>query len=146
MRAFRYTQRFEQSREEIFAFMMNLSTAPRWRSLVRHIEVEGGGPLRQGSVLLLTLDVGGKTMQVPSEVLVYEPPHRYSHRNITNGVAMTFEYCLETDVNGTTVYLNGDIRPYGLMWLFLPFVWSTFSGRYRGQLAALKQAMEMKKN
>ena len=146
MRAFRYKQRFEQSREEIFAFMMDLSTASRWRSLVRHIEVEGGGPVRQGSVLLLTLDVGGKTMQVPSEILVYEPPHRYGQRNITNGVAMTFEYCLETDADGTTVHLNGDIHPYGLMWLFLPFIWRTMSVRYRGQLAALKQAMEKQKS
>ena len=143
MRAFRFQQRFEQSREEIFAFMTDLSRAPRWRSLVRHIEVEGGGRVRQGSVLLLTLDVGGKTMQVPSEVVVYEPPQRYVHRNITNGVEMIFEYCLETDGNGSIVRLNGDLRPYGLMWLFLPFIWSTFSSRYRGQLAALKRAMEI---
>jgi|SRR6185437_2618711 len=146
MRAFRYKERFEQSREEIFAFMMDLSTAPRWRSLVRHIEVEGGGPVRQGSILNLTLDVGGKTMHVPSEVLVYEPPHRYSHRNITNGVAMTFEYRLEADGNGARVYFDGDVRPFGWMWLFLPVIWRTISGRYRGQLAALKRAMEQQKN
>lgn len=146
MRAFRYKERFEQSREEIFAFMMDLSTAPRWRSLVRHIEVEGGGPVRQGSILNLTLDVGGKTMQVPSEVWILDPPHRYGHQNVTNGVAMTFEYCLETDVNGTTVYFNGDVRPYGWMWLFLPLILRTMSSRYRGQLATLKQAMEKQKS
>ena len=145
MRAFRYKLHFEQSREEIFAFMMDLSTAPRWRSLVRHAEVEGGGPVRQGSILNLTLDVGGKTMRVPSEVLVYEPPQRYAHRNVTNGVAMTFEYSLETDTQGTTVHLAGDIHPYGLMWLFLPIILRTMTSRYRGQLTALKQAMEMGK-
>ena len=145
MRAFRYKQHFEQSREEIFAFITDLSTAPRWRSLVRHCEVEGGGPMRQGSIVLLTLDVGGKTMHVPSEVWLYDPPHRYGHQNITNGVKGVFEYCLEADVNGTMVYFSGDVHPYGWMWLFLPLIWHTISTRYRGQLAALKQAMEMKK-
>jgi hypothetical protein len=146
MRAFRYKLRFEQSREEIFAFMMDLTTAPRWRSLVRHMEVESGGPVRQGSILNLTLDVAGKTMHVQSEVLICDPPRRYAHRNITNGVEGRFEYCLEAEGNGTTVFFNGDVRPYGWMWLLLPFIVRTASGRYRGQLAALKQAMEMKKN
>ena len=146
MRAFRYKERFEQSREEIFAFMMDLSTAPRWRSLVRHIEVEGGGPVRQGSILNLTLDVGGKTMHVPSEVWALEPPHRHGHRNVTNGVEIRFEYRLQADVDGTTVYFDGDVRPYGLMWLFLPVILRTISSRYRGQLAALKQAMEKQKD
>jgi hypothetical protein len=145
MRAFRYKQHFEQSREEIFAFITDLSTAPHWRNLVRHCEVEGGGPMRQGSIVLLTLDVGGKTMRVPSEVWLYEPPHRYGHHNITNGVKGVFEYYLEADGNGTTVSFSGDVRPYGWMWLFLPVILRTLSYRYRGQLAALKQAMEMKK-
>lgn len=145
MRAFRYKERFEQSREEIFAFMMDLSTAPRWRSLVRHIEVEGGGPVRQGAILNLTLDVNGKTMYVPSEVWMLDPPHRYGHQNITNGVKGIFEYCLEADAQGTTVYFNCDVRPYGWMWLFLPLILRTMTSRYRRQLATLKQAMEMGK-
>jgi Polyketide cyclase / dehydrase and lipid transport len=145
MRAFRYQEHFEQSRDEIFAFMMDFRTAPRWRNLVRSIEVVGGGPMRKGATMLLTMEVGGNTIQVPSEVWAYEPPHRYGHWNTTNGVSGKFEYRLEPDATGTNVFFIGDIRPHGWMWFMLPWILQSLWVRYRGQLATLKRAMETQK-
>lgn len=142
MRSFRFSQHIERPREEVFAFMVDFRTAPRWRNMVRRIEVMGGGPVQQGSKLLFTLDVMGKTRQGEVEVWLYDPPHRLGQRNTANGVSGVFEYILEPDETGTTVTLTEDIRPHGLMWLFLPLLLLGERRRFRGQLPALKRAME----
>ena len=111
MRAFRYTQHIDRTREEVFSFMMDFSTAPRWRNMVTRLEVVGGGPVRQGSILLLTMDVLGKTIQVESEVWCYQPPHRIGQRNTRSGVTGVFEYILEPDRTVSNRHLHMRYSP-----------------------------------
>ena len=144
MHAFRYSEHIDRPRDEVFAFMMDFRTAPRSRNMVRRIEVIGGGPARQGSILLFTMDVMGKTRQGEVELWLYEPPHRFGQRNTVQGVSGVFEYILEPDATGTTVVLTGDIRPHGLMWLTLPWLLRSSHYRFRNQLATLKRAIETK--
>ena len=51
MRSFTYTIHIDRSPETVWAYMMDFNQAPRWRNLVRHIEVLTPGPLRVGSEL-----------------------------------------------------------------------------------------------
>jgi hypothetical protein len=142
MRAFRYSQHIERPRDEVFGFMMDFRTAPRWRNMVRRIEVIGGGPVQQGSRLLFTMDVMGRTLQAEVELWLYEPPHRFGQRNTRQGVSGVFEYILEPDGSGTTVVLTGDIHPHGSMWLALPWLLRSIRDRFHDQLATLKRAIE----
>ena len=144
MRAFRYVERIERPQEEVFAFMMDFSTASRWRNMVRRIEVVGGGPVQQGSKLLMTMDVLGKTVQGESEIWRYEPPRCVGQRNTRSGVTGVFEYILEPDQSGTTVIFTCDLYLHGLTWLALPWVLRSNRNRFRDQLATLKRAMEQK--
>jgi hypothetical protein len=144
MRAFCYTQHIERPREEVFAYMMDFSTAPRWRNMVRRIEVIGGGTVQPGSKLLFTMDVMGKTKQGEVELWCYEPPYRFGQTNTRGGVTGVFEYVLEPNGTGTQVSFTGDIRPHGLMWLALPWVLKSSRIRFRDQLGALKRAIEQK--
>lgn len=68
MRSFTYSAHIDRAPERVFAFMMDFNNAPRWRSLVRRLEVVGGGPVRRGSQVVVTMDVMGKTRQGVSEV------------------------------------------------------------------------------
>lgn len=142
MRAFRYDQHIERPQEEVFAYMMDFRTASRWRNMVRSIEVVGGGPVHEGSKLLMTMDVMGETRRGESEVWRYEPPHRVGQRNTRSGVTGVFEYILEPDTVGTKVTFTCDIRPHGMMWLALPWVLRSNRKRFRDQLAMLKRAIE----
>ena len=142
MHAFLYSQHIERPREEVFAYMMDFRTAPRWRNMVRKIEVIGGGPVQQGSKLLFTVDAMGETRQGEVELWLYDPPHRFGQRNTAQGISGVFEYVLEPDAAGTTVTLTGDIRPHGLMWLMLPMILLRQRRRFRDQLGSLKRAME----
>ena len=142
MRSFRFSQHIDRSRNDVFAFIMDFRTASRWRNMVRRMEVVGGGPLLEGSKILLTMDVMGKGIQLEAEVWRYEPPHRFGMRNTRQGVTGVFEYVLEPDASGTTVTFTCDIRPHGLMWLTLPLLLFSNRNRYRDQLMALKRAMD----
>src|SRR6202041_2817958 len=113
MRAFRYVQHIERPQEEVFAFIMNFSVASRWRNMVRRVEVVGGGPVGQGSKLLMTMDVLGKMLQLESEVWCYEPPHRVGQRNQRSGVTGVFEFLLFFNDTATTEIYTCDIRPHG---------------------------------
>lgn len=146
MRSFRYSQHFDRSAEEIFAFMMDFRTASRWRNMVRRMEVVGGGPVREGSKISLTMDVMGKVVQLDGEVWRYEPPRRFGMRNTRQGVTGVFEYVLEPDGSGTMVTFTCDIRPHGLMWLTLPLLIPGNRNRYRDQLTALKRAMDQQQS
>jgi uncharacterized protein YndB with AHSA1/START domain len=142
MRSFTYTEHIERTPEQVFAFMMDFPQAPRWRSLVRRIEVIGGEPVRQGSEVLLTIDVMGKTRQVVSEIWSYDPPRRLGFRNTADNITGQFEYVLSAENSGTRVRMTCDICPRGLMWLLIPWIRRSHRARYSDQLARLKAAME----
>ena len=60
MRSFTYSAHIDRRPDEVFAFLVDFNSAPRWRSLVRTIELVTPPPLREGSRLLVTFDVMGK--------------------------------------------------------------------------------------
>ena len=142
MRSFTFTREIARPPGDVFAFITDFSNAPRWRNLVRRIDVIGNGPVQQGTELAVTLDVMGKELQVVSEVFAFEPPRRIGQRNVANGVAGTFEYVLEPTARGTKVTFTCDVRPYGRMWLLLPLLIHSHRARYRDQLSTLERAME----
>ena len=142
MRSFTYSEHIERTPDQVFAFMIDFAQAPRWRSLVRRIDVVGGGTLHQGSELLLTIDVMGKTRQVVSEIWSYDPPRRIGFRNTASNITAQFEYVLAPEGSGTRVVMTCDIRPHGLMWLLIPWIRRSHRMRYSDQLTRLKAAIE----
>jgi hypothetical protein len=142
MRSFTYSQHIDRMPEQVFAFMMDFKSAPRWRSLVRRIDVVGEGPVRQGSEILVTIDSMGKTRQVVSEVWSYDPPRRLGFRNTASNITGQFEYVLTPDGSGTRIVMTCDVRPRGLMWLLIPWIRRSHRLRYSDQLARLKAAIE----
>jgi uncharacterized protein YndB with AHSA1/START domain len=142
MRSFTYIERIDRTPEQVFAFMTDLRNAPRWRSLVRKMEVERGEALREGVHLLVTIDVMGQTRIARSELWAYEPPRRIGFRNEEQNITGEFEYVLDPVAGGTEVVFRCDIRPKGLMWLLLPFILRGNRTRYRDQLQRLKAEVE----
>jgi hypothetical protein len=121
---------------------MDFSRAPRWRTLVRTIEVITPPPLAVGSQLRIIMDVLGKQREAISEVWAYDPPRRFGQRNTARRVTGTFEYLLEPDGTGTRVRFTCDVRPHGVMWLLLPSLIRSSRYRYRDQLSVLKREIE----
>ena len=91
MRSFTYSIHIDRSPDKVWAYMMDFSKAPRWRNLVRDIEVLTPGPLRAGSELKITFDMMGKVRNALSEVWAYEPARRFGVRNSEQNVTGIFE-------------------------------------------------------
>lgn len=144
MRSFTYTIHIERPPEQVWDYMMDFSQAPRWRNLVRQIDVITKGPLRVGSELLVTFDVMGKVRRAVSEIWAFEPGRRYGVRNTEQNVTGVFEYTLAPESNGTRVTFTCDIRPHRLMWLVLPFMLRSNRARYVHQLPNLKTEVEQR--
>ena len=142
MRSFTHTAYIERTPEQLFAFMIDFSKAPRWRSLVRRIDIVGNGPVHQGTQILVTIDVMGKTRQALSEIWSYDPPRRLGFRNTASNVTGEFEYVLAPEGSGTRVTMTCDIRPHRFMWLMIPWLLRSNRARYTDQLARLKAAVE----
>ena len=142
MRSFRQTVRIERSPAQIWAYMMDFSTAPRWRNLVREVRILSDGPLRPGSELQVTFDVFGRVRTTRCEVLAFETARRFGLRNVTPKVTGTFEYTLAPEGTGTIVTFSCDLRPHGVMWLLLPMMIRSNRARYAQQLTNLKREVE----
>ena len=142
MRTFTYSAHIERSPDEVFAFMMDFSTAPRWRSLVKRLEVVGCGPVHRGTQVVVTMDVMGKVKQTVSEIWSYDPPRRVGFRNTESNITGQFEYALAPERDGTRITFTADVRAKGFMWLVLPLVIRSHRARYREQLDRLKAVVE----
>jgi hypothetical protein len=142
MRSFTYTEHIDRAPERVWAYMMDLSKASRWRSLVRTAEIVTPGPLGVGSQLRVVFDVRGRTRALVTDVWSYEPCRRFGLRNTERNITGRFEYRLEPAGTGTRISLSCDIRPHGLMWLLLPFLIPGNRARYAQQLPNLKREVE----
>ena len=142
MRSFTYSIHIARSPEQVWDYMMDFSQAPRWRNLVRQVDVITKGPLRVGSEMLVTFDVMGKVRRVVSEVWALEPARRFGVRNTEQNVTGVFEYTLAPENKGTRVTFTCDVRPRRLMWLLLPWLLKGNRTRYTEQLPRLKQEVE----
>jgi hypothetical protein len=142
MQSYKYTIRIDRRPEQVWAYMMDFSKAPRWRNLVRQIEVLTPGPLCAGSELKVTFDILGKVRTAISEVWAFEPARRFGVRNTENNVTGVFEYALVPDAGGTIVTFSCEIQPHGWMWLLLPWLLKGNRMRYTEQLPRLKQEVE----
>jgi len=142
MRSFAYTIHIERSPERVWDYMMDFSLAPRWRNLVRQVDVITSGPLRVGSEMAVTFDLMGKVKRAVSEVWALEPGRRFGVRNTEQRVTGAFEYTLAPESNGTRVTFSCDITPHGFMWILLPLLLRGNRMRYAQQLSNLKKEVE----
>jgi hypothetical protein len=137
-----YEIHIDRRPEQVWAYMMDFSKAPRWRNLVREVEVLTPGPLRVGSELKITFDVRGKTRKAISEVWAYAPARRFGVRNTEQNVTGIFEYTLVPDAAGVNVTFTCDIHPHRWMWLLMPWLLKGNRMRYQEQLPNLKHEVE----
>ena len=145
MRSYTYTIYIERRPEQVWHYMMDFDNAPRWRNLVRQIDVITKGPLRVGSEMLVTFDIMGKVRGVVSEVWAFEEGRRFGVRNTEQKVTGLFEYTLAPELTGTRVTFTCDIRPRSYMWLLLPLLIRSNRARYAQQLPNLKKEVEARR-
>ena len=142
MQSFKQTIHIDRSPAQVWAFMMDFSKAPRWRSHVREMRIMTDGPLRVGTELQITFDLPGRVRTIRCEVWAFETARRFGVRSNSRKAMGSFEYLLVPDGGGTLVTFSCDLRPHGLMWLLLPVMIRTNRGRFAHHLRNLKREVE----
>ena len=142
MQSFKHTIHIQRSPAQVWAFMMDFSTAPRWRTHVREMRILTDGPLRVGTELQITLDLSGRIRTARCEVCAFETARRFGVRSTTKKATGTFEYLFAPDEGGTLVTFKCDLRPHGVMWLLVPLMIRTNRERFAGHLSNLKREVE----
>jgi uncharacterized protein YndB with AHSA1/START domain len=143
MRLVRRTTWISRPPEEVFDFFVDFSQASRWRQYVRTMEPIDDGPLRAGSRIHVTMDIGGEAYPFDLDVLAIERPSLWRHRTDEKDFFGYIEYRFEAEQAGTRVTMLVEAKPVGLYgWLGLPLVWLGRNRAYTEQLPRLKQAME----
>jgi uncharacterized protein YndB with AHSA1/START domain len=140
----RHTTVINRPPEAVFAYFTNFADAPRWRRLVRSMVKCGEAPLAAGSVIRVTMDVSGQTMEFDLKVLDFDPPRRWRHvANDSADLKTEVEYQFEPAGAGTRVTMVLHVVPNGLYgWLAMPLVLLTGGRSYRDQLPRLRQVLE----
>ena len=142
MRSFKHTIHIQRSPAHVWAFMMDFTKAPRWRSGVREMRILTDGPLRVGTELQVTFALPGRLHTTRCEVCAFETARRFGLRSTTKKATATFVYLLAPDSGGTMMTFTCDLWPHGVMWLLLPLMIRTNRERFAHQLPNLKREIE----
>jgi uncharacterized protein YndB with AHSA1/START domain len=125
---------------EVFAFLADGETGPRWRSGVLDVRLRSG----QGEGAIYEQGVKGPFgRRVPAdyEITAHEPPRRIAFRAIAGPVRPEGAYELEPVDGGTRVTFSLSCSPRGFAKLMTPMVAKTMRSEV-AQLERLREVLE----
>jgi uncharacterized protein YndB with AHSA1/START domain len=88
--------------EDVFAYVTDPSRFTEWQDAVVGAQLQGDGPIKQGSRITLTRRMGKREQTMTSELTAYEPPRHWAFR-VLDGPVRAFG-------NGRLEPLNGGER------------------------------------
>lgn len=89
--------------EDVFAFVADLSNAPRWQNGVVEAGLTSDGPMGVGSTFKYVAQVFGAQLDTRGEVTEYDPPRRYGWKSTSGPFPMHGATALEPADGGTRV-------------------------------------------
>jgi uncharacterized membrane protein len=127
--------------DEVFAFVADGTTAPRWRPAVLDIALESGSGLgaryRQG-----VAGPGGRRIAADYEVVAYEPRRRLGFRATAGPVRPTGEYRFEAVPEGTRLTFSLDAQLSGIARLLMGRAVQSSMDAEVGSLDRLRSILE----
>ena len=128
--------------QEVFAYVADPSTTPRYSSTWLESALVGSGPMRVGSQVKRVARFLGWRLEVTAVVTDYEPNRKLSGRSIGGPIPGTIEFLFEATERGTRVRVNVDAQAEGLYKLADPVLSGVAKRAWDTDLAALKALME----
>jgi uncharacterized membrane protein len=118
----------------IFAFLLDGTNNPSWRSAVLSIRRQDGSPTGEGAVYRQQLKgPGGRPITGDYEIIEAQPNSLIVFRVIAGPARPTGTYHLSERDGATTVHFTLDYQPSGLGWLMDPLIAQSM----RSEVAAL---------
>lgn len=98
--------------EEVFAYVVAIEKLHEWTPVIQAAWPVTGTPPEQGSTYIVRAQVMGRTMEIPSEVVGYEPNRLFAYRS-SGFLNYTDTITFEQTAAGTRVTEHLDMRSNG---------------------------------
>jgi hypothetical protein len=93
-----------------FAFVSDFRHAPLWDPQTRSAEKLGDGPIGIGTRFVLVGGVAGLRMELPYEIVAFDPPHRLVLEGSTRWVRYRDQITFEADGPGTRIVYDAEME------------------------------------
>jgi len=128
--------------QDVFDFIAASENAPKIAQSVKSMVKLTDGPVRIGTRYHEIRVVNGKEQQAELEIVEFEPPRKYSMRNVTEGVETVYRYNFQPERDGTRIDLVCEVRAKGIKKLILPMLVSFLKKEDGDHLQKLKKVLE----
>ena len=142
--AFELTLSIDATPGDVFAFIADFATTPRWYSAVKRVDpLSGSGEV--GSRYLVYRDLPGGRAENEVEVTGRVDGSEVTFTSLRGPTPFSYRYRVAADGSGTRLTLNGSISGAGLggpAALFAPMAEGLFKRGMRDNLGELKRILE----
>lgn len=127
---------------EVFAFVADPSTTPRYSSTWVESSLVGDGPMQVGSQVKRVAMFLGRRLEMTAEVTEYEPGRKLSGRSAAGPIPGNIEFRFEPTQDGTRVDVKVEADAEGVFKLAAPVLSGIAKHAWETDLAALKAILE----
>jgi uncharacterized protein YndB with AHSA1/START domain len=113
----------ERSADEVFAYVTDPSTMPKWQqgAVSGHMDA---ATTRVGSKCVTVRRIGGREREVTTEITEYDPPHRWADRGIEGPIRAIVVVTVEplADRSRARLTIELDFTGHGIGRLLVPLI------------------------
>jgi len=128
--------------EEVFAYVMDVGTWPKWEAGLLEAEQTSEGPIGIGTTFQGLNEFMGRKMEWASEITEYEPNKRAAQKMISGPISGEQTLTFEPADGGTRFSLAAEGETGGFFKVAEPLVNRMMKKQMEGNLAKLKQILE----
>lgn len=128
--------------DEVFAYVTDVKTWPRWESGLLQAEQTSEGPINVGTTFRGTNQALGQRMEWTSEVTDYTPSKSCRQKIVSKGWSTEESLTFEPFEGSTKFSLVSELKMGGLLRLFVPFVTLKMQKQIEKNLVRLKDILE----
>jgi uncharacterized membrane protein len=128
--------------DEVFAYVMDASTWPKWEEGLPEAEQTSEGPVAQGTTFRGTSQMMGQEMEWTSEITEFETNEKVGHKITSGPMSIQQTLTFESADGGTRFNLVAEGETAGLFKVAQPLVNRTMRKQMEANLARLKEILE----
>lgn len=128
--------------KDVFAFITNPSTMPKWNSAVVSVEQITPGAVGIGTKFKNVGELLGRRLEGEAQVTAFEPDSKYGIQMNAGPMQVNVVFSFKAVGTGTKLSLNAQGNPAGLFKLAEPVMQARVKAMMEENLARLKSVLE----
>jgi uncharacterized protein YndB with AHSA1/START domain len=132
----------DRSIEDVFSFLSDFETEPKWCEEVVETQQTSQGPVGMGSTFTDYVEFMGRTIESTYEILAYERNKSITIETSAGPVPFVATYSFDEDEGVTKLAILAEAEPGGFFRLATPPIRRQLEKQWERNFANLKQLLE----